>query len=399
MDEVPEAQEFADAVKKSDADQNMGEMAEALKQSEKSEAKTQGSQASSKLSKMLDSMRQAQMAMNEDDNEEIKKRMRRAIDHASNLSMDQEDQLKQASRLDPTSMMILEQATDQLDLAQACGGLYRAVTELGEISPFIAAELRSLVNDAIGNMNLGTASFEDKRGIEAIGYQRQAMSQLNRTTTRLMESLNELSDCENASNCDKGMAKMESACKKQNKLNQASQGMCDNPGQGGKPSEGAGAAARGQEMQRLASEQGAIRKSMQELEREFGGSRQILGRLSDIVKEMEQVEEAMLSGDVGPETLERQLKIHSRMLEATRSLQRKDFTDRRRAASATSQPVLVPPSLPASLLDDRVKLEDRLRRFMSDSYPPQYEEQIKAYFRALLKAEAERIQTQSGGTN
>ena len=114
---------------------------------------------------------------------------------------------------------------------------------------------------------------------------------------------------------------------------------------------------------------------------------------------MEAVEEAMLSGEVGPETLERQLKIHSRMLEATRSLQRKDFTERRRAASATSQPVLVPPSLPASLLDDRVKLEDRLRRFMSDNYPPQYVEQIKAYFRALLKAEAERLQTQSGGSN
>jgi len=399
LDQVPEAQQFADAVEQSDADQNMEKMAEALEQSQKSEASSQGSQASSKLTQMLDQMRQAQMAMNQDDTEEIKKRLRRAIDHASNMSMDQEEQLRQARRLDPTSMVILEQATDQLDLAQACGGLYRAVTELGEISPFIAAELRSLVNDAIQNMNLATAGLEAKRGIEAIGYQKEAMSRLNRATTRLMESLNELNNCDNGSNCDKGMAKMESMCKKQGQLNQASQGMCKNPGQGSKPAQGAGAAGRMQELRRLASEQGAIRKSMQQLEQEFGGSRQILGRLSDIAREMEAVEEAMLSGEVGPETLERQLKIHSRMLEAARSLQRKDFTERRRAATATGQPVLVPPSLPASLLDDRVKLEDRLRRFMSDSYPPQYEEQIKAYFRALLKAEAERIQTQSGGSN
>jgi hypothetical protein len=54
----------------------------------------------------------------------------------------------------------------------------------------------------------------------------------------------------------------------------------------------------------------------------------------------------------------------------------------------------MPQDLPASLLDDRIEIEDRLRQFLGDNYPPQYEEQIKAYFRALLKAEAERRNTE-----
>ena len=76
------------------------------------------------------------------------------------------------------------------------------------------------------------------------------------------------------------------------------------------------------------------------------------------------------------------------MLQATRSLQRKDFSEQRRATTAQEQPYFVPPALPADIFNDRNNLEDRLRRFLGDEYPPQYEEQIKAYFKALLQAES-----------
>jgi len=130
---------------------------------------------------------------------------------------------------------------------------------------------------------------------------------------------------------------------------------------------------------------------VQELAAEFGNSRQILGRLDDIADEMEDIEEALASGDVGEDVAERQLRVLSRMLEASRSLQRRDFSEQRKAATASGQPVYMPPSLTTDMLDDRVELEDRLRKFLGSGYPEQYEEQIKAYFRALLKA-------QSGGS-
>jgi hypothetical protein len=103
---------------------------------------------------------------------------------------------------------------------------------------------------------------------------------------------------------------------------------------------------------------------------------------------MKLVEEDLEDGQIGEQTMERQLRVYSRMLQATRSLQRKDFTEQRRATSATEQPTFVPPALPADLFDDRINLEDRLRRFLGDNYPPQYEEQIKAYFKALLQTES-----------
>ena len=390
MEQVSEAQQFAEAVEKTDADQNMEQMSQAMQNRQKSEASSQGKKAGSKLLQMLNQMQQMQMAMNQDDTEEIKRRMRRAIEHSADLSTDQEEQIRKAQQVVPGSVVILDQATEQQDLAQACAGLHRTIQQLGELSPFIAAELQGLVQAAVQSMEMATTELAEKRSIEAIRYQTEAMSGLNRATTRLMESLEQQNQCQSASNCNKNMAQMESLCNRQNQLNQKSQGMCNKPGEGGRPGEGPETQAFREGLKRLAGEQGAIRKSMEELEREFGGSRQVLGRLSDIAKEMKEVEESLESGQVGPETAERQLRVYSRMLEASRSLQRRDFTEQRRATTAAEQPVLVPQSLPASLLDDRIEIEDRLRQFLGDNYPAQYEEQIKAYFRALLKAEAER---------
>ncbi len=398
MQENPEAQKFSEALEKTDADQNMQQMSNALNQQQKQDAQNEGQKAHSKLLQMLDQMQQAQLALNSDDAEQLRKEMRRAIDHANHLSQEEEDLLREAQTIDPRSMVLRDMAASQQDVREACNGLKQAIESMGRKSPFIAGELQSLVNNAMQNMNLATEGFGEKLGSSAMRHQREAMAGLNRTATRLMESLDQMNQCNNPNaSCNSGMPKMESLCNKQNQLNQETQGQCNKPGncdnprmgESGRPNQGMEGAQSREGLQRLAGEQGAIRKSLQQLEQEFGGSRQILGRLSDIGKEMEKVEEALLSGEIGPETTERQLQIYSRMLEATRSLQRKDFSEKRRANSATDQAVFVPPSLPEGFLEDGARLEDRLRKFMGKDYPPQYEEQIKAYFKALLKAEAE----------
>ncbi len=174
---------------------------------------------------------------------------------------------------------------------------------------------------------------------------------------------------------------------KQNKLNQQTQNSCNNPG-GKNPRMGQGDPR--ESFKRLAGEQAALRKSLQQLAQEFGNSRQILGRLDDIAKEMIEVEEALIEGEVGSETTERQLKIYSRLLEASRSLQRRDFTEQRKASTAGQAATYLPPALSNDILNDRSNLEDRLREYLGGNYPVQYEEQIKAYFKALL-------QIQSGG--
>jgi archaellum component FlaC len=294
--------------------------------------------------------------------------------------------LRTTANVSPRSDALQDFAADQKELAASAEGLRKRVAKLGKASPFIAVELQQLIGDAISNMETAVEKFTEKRGHQAQAPQRTAMTDLNKISLRLMESLQAQKECKNGSQCSNPMQKLESMCDKQNSLNQETKKECNNPGSS------AGGAKQGQTsreaLKRLAQEQATIRKSMEQLSRESGGSRQLLGRLDDIAKEMKKVEEALESGETGLELNQRQLKIYSRMLEASRSLQRKDFSEQRRATTSDTQAIFLPPALSSDLLNNKVKLEDRLKQFLGEGYPKQYEEQVKAYFKALLQSEA-----------
>jgi len=384
MSESPDLNEFAEALEQTDADQDMQQMSQSLQQQDRNQAGESGKQALSKMRQMLNQMQQSLASMQHDEGAELERAMQAAIDDASQLSQQQEGMHQQSRQLSHNSMMMHDQATDQQDLKAACSGLQNRIGELGKKSPFVAGELMQLIGKARSEMDMATESLTSRRKTQAMKHQRDAMSSLNLAALRLMESLDQQKQCNNGSSCNKPTQKLNSMCNKQNSLNMQTQNQCNSPGNN--PNGGQG--SQRQELKRLAGEQGALRKSLEDLNREFGGSRQILGRLDAIADEMKKVEEDMADGEVGAETLERQLKIHSRLLEASRTLQRRDFTQQRQATTAKEDVFAAPPALPADLLDDRVKLEDRLRQYLSEDYPPQYEEQIKAYFRALLQSQA-----------
>jgi len=387
MEDSQEARKFFEALKNTDAELNMQQMSQALNREQKESASEQGSQAHSKLVQLLDDMQQQLSAMKGGDMDAIKKAMRAALDDANYLSQNQEELLKKAGDITPSSIVLREMAAAQQDLSAACNGLKNRIAELGKQSPFVAAELQMLVENATRKMDLATTGFDQKRGFDATRNQRDAMVNLNDASIRLMESLEQQKQCDKGGSCSKPTAKLQSLCDKQNQLNQQTQNQCNNPGNANpKLSQGAR-----EGLERLAGEQASIRKSLEDLNREFGNSRQILGRLDDIADKMKQIEEAMADGEVSQEMLDQQVKVYSRMLEATRSMYRKDFSQQRKAATATSNTVFLPPELSGDILNDRTKLEDRLRQYLGESFPSQYEKQIKAYFKALLQLESQPV--------
>ena len=385
MESSSETNKFSEALEKTDAGQNMQKMSQALSDKKKNDASSQGKKAYSKLMQMMDKMQKQMQAMKGSNQEKIKAAMRKALDDANYLSKNQEDLLDESDNINPASLALKEIAKSQQDLMSSCNGLKNQISELGKESPFVAAELQSLVDEATKQMEMATTGFDSKKGYMATQHQREAMTKLNKTSIRLMESLQKQKQCNKGGSCDKPNQQLQSLCNKQNKLNQQTQNQCNKPSQSGQKES---QKAR-QSLQRLAGEQQTIRKSMEQLNQEFGGSRQVLGRLDDIAKEMREIEETMAEGDISQELFDRQVKVYSRMLEASRSLYKKDFSNQRKANSAKTNAVFLPPELTNDILNDKTKLEDRLRRYLGENYPPQYEKQIKAYFKAILQIESE----------
>ncbi|UCG60476.1 MAG: hypothetical protein JSV52_09065 [Candidatus Zixiibacteriota bacterium] len=393
MEQSPQLERFKQAVERSEAGEHMENMADALEQRQKNRAGSEGKKAFSRLMEMIDGMQQQLMAMKGGENEALMREMQMALQDANNLSRMQEELLNEAEDVGDQSMFLRDLATRQQDLSGATSGLKNRIDELGNQSPYVAAELRRLVNESAEYMNMAMQQFDNKRGRRAVGEQRQAIYSLNRASLRLMESLNQMQQSQSGANCDKGTSMLQGLADKQNLLNQMTQQQLGRSGINLELGEGG---IDRQTLQRLAGEQGGIRKSLEQLNREFGQSRQILGRLDDIADEMQRVEEALSSGDVSGDLIDQQLKIYSRMLEASRSLYRKDFSEQRRSKTATNQAFHIPPELSREILEDRMKLEDRLHHYLGGSYPPQYEEQIKAYFRALLQAESNQMLPNNG---
>ena len=384
MEKSPELNKFKQALKETDADQNMKQMSDAMKEEDKENSSSEGDKALSKLMQMLDSMQQQLATMKGEQDEKLKRDMRMAQEDSNYLSRNQEELLKRAAELKASNDAFNDLAAEQQDLKRACQGLKNRISEIGKQSPFIGAELNQILNNSLQSMDYASDMFGENSISSGMMSQQNAMVEMNKASIRLRESLKQQKKCNSGANCNKNTSMMQSLCDKQSQLNKETQSQCSNPGSNPKP----GQQGQGREsLKRLAAEQGSIRKSLEQLNREFGGSRQILGRLDDIAQEMKKVEESLENGETGSKVTERQLKIFSRMLEASRSLYRKDFSQQRQAKTAGENLIYIPPELANDILNSPLKLEDRLKKYLGDDYPKQYEEQIKAYFKALLQAE------------
>ncbi|HSG99421.1 MAG TPA: hypothetical protein VLB27_05190, partial [candidate division Zixibacteria bacterium] len=305
LDQVPEAREFSDAVKQNDARQDTQEMSDQLKKRDKSGSQQSGESAEEKIKSMLDKMREQQQALAGMQQKKQNTAIRRAIEDATYLSREQEGLFDETAALNPRSTALRDLADDEVTLKESVTGFGDRLMQLSKQNPFLSSELRTLVQDAIYSINESVDKLHETRGGPASESQRDAMTSMNEVALRLLESMNEQSQCNKGGSCDKAGQKMESLGERQNKLNRETERQL---GQGFSPND----PQEAERLRELAGEQQAIRRSLEELQREFGGRDELLGDLDAIGKEMEKVIEELSDGIAGDATAERQLRIYSR---------------------------------------------------------------------------------------
>src|SRR5262249_32626079 len=78
------------------------------------------------------------------------------------------------------------------------------------------------------------------------------------------------------------------------------------------------------EMRRLADEQRRIREQLADVRRDDEAKQSLLGRLDQAQKDMQDVEETLRQGQTGDDLEQKQVQILSRLLDAQRSIHRRD---------------------------------------------------------------------------
>src|SRR5688572_16049904 len=136
-------------------------------------------------------------------------------------------------------------------------------------------------------------------------------------------------------------------------------------------------------MERLAAEQRAIRQGLEEALEKATPEDRMLGRMDAAQEEMKKVEESLRRGDLDQETMATQEKILSRMLDAQRSLNRRDFDDDRESRTGRNVPRNAPAELRAALLEREARARYDLLRAQAEKYPGEYRSLVEAYLRRL----------------
>ena len=140
------------------------------------------------------------------------------------------------------------------------------------------------------------------------------------------------------------------------------------------------------ELGRLAGEQGMVRKSLEQLAREAANAGQLskmLGDLNKIAQEMREVQTDLAQGNVNPETLKKQDRILSRLLDSQRSARERDFENRRRAESGKDVLRTSPGQIDLTTQEGRNRLRQDLLKAVEEGYAKDYEVLIRKYFEAL----------------
>jgi len=99
-------------------------------------------------------------------------------------------------------------------------------------------------------------------------------------------------------------------------------------------------------------------------------------------EEMKKVVEDMNRSEVNRETIERQEGILSRMLDAQKSVNRRDYSKKRQAEQG-SEVVRRSPVLPEDFTGDDGWLSEMVKKALEEDFPRQYEKLIRAYFKSF----------------
>ncbi|RMF68391.1 MAG: hypothetical protein D6743_03410, partial [Calditrichaeota bacterium] len=359
----------------------MQEAAQQLMSGNPEAARKSGEQASQGLQDVIKSLQSAQQQLSAEQKKKVQQALRRSSHDLLDLSKRQERLMKSTRGTDRNSPEMNELADKQEDLLSGLSRIASQLTELSKETFFVTPEMGRALGKSIRSMQDALQGFEARNSVKSSQGQAQAMSGLNQAAAEIRNSLQSLSGASSAIGFEEMMQRLMGISNQQQGLNQRTSELGKSPG-GLSPEQQAA-------MSRLAAEQNALRKSLEQLLKEAGNRSGLLGDLNKVTQDMEEVVKELQKKRVDRHTIDRQKRILSRLLDAQRSIHQRDFSKKRRAETAKTYKPANPPELPETPELRRERLKNELLRALKEGYSRDYRELIQKYFEALAREQQE----------
>ena len=348
-----------------------------LTENKKQDALQLQQQLSNNMKKMQSMVNQLKKEMQQKNQIETFVQMMKSLDDLITLSK-QEETLKNLNNNSNNLSAFKENAEKQNDLLRSLNRVMQQLNKLSQKTFAITPEMGKSLGDAGRSMMESITALQNRNGFLSLNKQNDAMGSLNDASSLLKSSLEGMMKGGGQGGMMSLMQQLGQMAQQQMNLNNLTKGLQQN----GKFSQQQLA-----ELQRLKQQQDLIRKSLQQLNEEAkttGKSKSLAADLEDILNKMQEVITNMNNSKVDDDVVQAQERILSKLLDAQRSVNERDFDKKRK--SLTGKDLLR--QSPANLtLDDDKKnaLREELMKAISEGYNKDYEELIKKYFEELEK--------------
>ncbi|MHB9039959.1 MAG: DUF4175 family protein [Melioribacteraceae bacterium] len=350
-----------------------------LKQSQKSDAMQNQQQLSQNMKSLGKQMKGLQSAMQQMNQMKTFYDMMKILDDLLTLSKDQEKLKNDTEQMVTNSRGFSENLREQNEIQSNLGKVLQRMSDLSQKTFAITPEMGKALGKALSNMQQSMNAMQNNQGPPAAQMQKNAMASLNEAAGMMKGAMDQMmSGGGQGGGMMSMMQQLQKLGQQQMNLNQMTQMM--NQGQLSQEMMA--------QMQRLAQQQEAIRKSLEQLNqeaKESGQSKRLAANLEKILNEMKEVVTNLQSQKVNNDLVKRQEKILSKLLDAQRSMNERDYENERKSDSGKNYSLTSPPDLLLNTEEGRNKLKDALMKAIKEGYKKDYEDLIRKYFDSLQK--------------
>ena len=398
MDEMKDAK---DALKKQETSQEMQQSQQQMQQGDFNKSSQNQENAKQNLNNFISQMQKMKEKMNNSAEQEAMRQMQKSISDMLELSQGQEDLMKKTKSTEYNSTQYPELSKKQAQLQEALSNTANSMMDLAEKSFAVTPQMGKEIGQAMGQMHEASRNLTDRNTHRASQLQQQAMASMNNAIAQMqsmMAQMQSQGNCKNGSCPNPGgqgqgqgqgqgnmpdpngmgfAERLQQAAALQQQVQQGLQQM----GQGGKLNQEQQA-----ELGRLASQQGNAMKSVEELSMEhkkFSPGDKLPGELNKLSQDMKELMSDIESGNITPNTLKRQERIMSRLLDAVKSVHDRDFEKQRKSRSGKDVNRNSPGAIDLSTQEGRDRAYRELLNSIKQGYTKDFENLIRKYFEKI----------------
>ena len=329
------------------------------------------SQNMQKTSEQMQSMKQQMQMQNQ---LQTMYDMMKAVNNLLELSKQQED-LKRNMK-GKSSNQLNKDAPKQEEILSGLDKTIKQLTDLSQKTFAITPEMGKALGQAKAEMNKAMNAMQNRNSSMAMQGQTGAMKYLNEAATMMKGKMNQMMNGGQGGGMMSMMQQMQQLSQQQMQLNKLTQQL----------NKGKLTPQQQQQLQRLAKQQEMIRKSLEQLNKEnkeSGQSKKVATDLDKVLDEMEEVVKRMKTEKVNDDLVQSQEKILSKLLDAQRSINQRDFEERRESNIGNRFNRKSPEEINLTAEEKKNKIREELMKAIKEGYSQDYEELIRKYYEAL----------------